>query len=206
MSARSCQILIAAAMLLGTFCSAACANLYFAEDFESDLSAWTGKDGGAHHGTIVEDPLNPGNHALTFTERNSYGDIFTVATLAFGSGMDVTISFDYLGLVSETLDDGGFAGLSAGLPSEHMWYYGTNTTSHAAPVLVDDGQWHHYEYELTAPSAIGSGFHLMFEDYMGTGGDAFFDNIRVHAPLPGAVLLGAIGMGIAGWRLKWARS
>ena len=38
----------------------------FFDDFESDLSLWYGKGGGAHHGFISTNPLEPDN-ALTFS-------------------------------------------------------------------------------------------------------------------------------------------
>jgi len=53
----------------------------FYDDFESgSLSQWTGRNGGAHHGDIVVDSMDPANHVLTFNQLNSGGDIFSVAT------------------------------------------------------------------------------------------------------------------------------
>ena len=202
------RILISAAFVVGMFCSGAMAEMWFYEDFESDLSAWTGKDGGAHHGIIVADPMNPGNQVLTFTELNGYGDIFTRDTFSHLPERTYQLSFDYLGLVNQVPGgSGGFAGLSESLPGEHVWYYGTNTTSGAAAVMIDDGQWHHYDYDFTVPTTWGDSFHLMFEDFRyalpgGTAGDAYFDNISLHTPLPGAVLLGVLGLGTATWRLR----
>jgi hypothetical protein len=201
------RILISAAILVGTLCQGAVADLYFYEDFESDLSAWTGKSGGVHHGVITTDPLNGGNQVLTFTEPSGFGDLFTQDAFDLPPGSTYRLSFDYLGLVNqEPGGSGGFAGLSAGLPGEHLWYYGTNTTSGAASVLVDDGHWHHYAYDFTAPTAVGNSVHLMFEDFYsglgGAAGDAYFDNIAFQIPLPGAILLGILGLGTAGWRLR----
>jgi hypothetical protein len=209
MKTNGYRILISAAILVGMSCSGALADLWFSEDFESDLSAWTGKSGAAHNGVIVADPLNSDNRVLTFTAVNSHGDIFTLDSFSLIPGQKYTVSFDFLGLVTQASGgSGGFAGLSEGLPGSHMWYYGTNTTSGAAPVLVDDRQWHHYEYEFTSPVKDFDAFHLMFEDFWsgssgGIAGDAYFDNITLRVvPLPGAALLGALGLGLAGWRLR----
>ena len=201
------RILISAAILVGLSCPGALAGPYFYEDFESDLSAWTGKSGGAHHGVIVADPLNGGNQVLKFTQLSGFGDLFTQDAFDLLPGSTYRLSFDYLGLVNQVPGgSGGFAGLSAGLPGEHLWYYGTNPTSGAASVLVDDGQWHHYAYDFTAPTAVGNSVHLMFEDFSGdlggAVGDAYFDNVAFQVPLPGAALLGVLGLGTAGWRLR----
>lgn len=192
-------------VLMAVLSAGASANPVFVDDFEGDLSLWTGKDGGAHHGIIVADPLNAGNDVLSFTAMNSAGDIFTVAGFDLVAGQAYTVSFDYLGLPNQIPGgSGGFAGLSQGYPGSHFWYYGTNTTSGAAPILVDDGQWHTYTYEFTAPTKVGSSIHLMFEDFRyssaSIAGDAFFDNVQITTvPAPGAVLLGSVGLGLTGY-------
>jgi hypothetical protein len=188
-------------------CSTAFADMLFQDDFESDLSAWTGKTGDVHHGVIVDDPLNAGNHVLTFTQKNAYGDIFTTQAFDLVAGQEYIVSFDYLGFDGKTPGhSGGFAGLSSDYPGTHIWYYGTTSTSQANPILIGDGQWHHYDYTFTAPLKIGDSIHLMFEDFIGIGGDAYFDNIAFHAPVPGALLLGSMGLSLAGWRLKKKRA
>lgn len=207
MRIRKRYILISTILLASIFCSGASADLLFQDDFESDLSAWTGKSGGAHHGIIVEDPLNLDNHVLTFTGTNTQGDIYTKQSFALLDGKTYTIAFDYLGQSGSVPGgSGGFAGLSEALPGDHMWYYGTSDAACAAPILVDDGQWHHYLYNFLGAPETGSDVHLMFEDFYhwleGVPGDAYFDNVVLHAPLPGALLLGGMGLGIAGWRLK----
>ena len=193
--------------------AAASADLFY-ESFEGDLSAWVGKDGvpTAHHGAIVVDPLNAANKVLTFTETNWGGDIFaTEAGFAVTPGQQYTISFKYLGdpLQGGTPGDlGGYAGICAGFPSStQKWYYGTSDVSGAAPVLVDDGQWHRYSYTFTAYAGMNP-VHLMFEDFYLAGygladvaGDVYFDDIRL-VPIPGALLLGLMGLGAAGVRLR----
>jgi len=188
----------------------------FSEDFEAyGLGAlvapatWTGAGGGAHNGMIVADPLGGGTKVLNFSATTTSGDIFTTAAFGLTTGNDYTITFDYLGYDPTgggvAGDLGGFAGLSAGLPGAHTWYYGTGTHSGAADVLVDDGAWHTYSYAFTAPvSGIGNSIHVMFEDFSGSGGvagDAYFDNISL-VPVPGAVLLGILGLSVAGVKLR----
>jgi hypothetical protein len=210
MKLKTYHILIGATVLIGALNSGAGADLLFQDDFESDLSAWTGKSGGGHNGVIVADPLDPDNHVLTFTKRNSYGDIFTAEVFTLIPGSTYTISFDYLGLPNDLPGgSGGFAGIADGDDDyNHMWYYSTLGVSNANPILIDDGAWRHYQYTFTAPVALrysdsySDCIRLMFEDFVGIPGDAYFDNIAFHAPLPGALLLGGIGLGMAGWRIR----
>lgn len=190
------------------------------EDFESGSLAgvWVGQGGdpSAHHGLIVTDPLDPSNKVLTFSDTNAGGDIFTSSTgFVLVPGTEYTVSFRYMGDPTKggTPDDlGGYAGLAKGFPGSHLWYYGTGAVSGAADVLVDDGKWRSYSYTFTAPLSIGSPIHLMFEDFAhanyvtaDVAGDVYFDDIR-FVPVPGAVLLGMLGLGAAGVRLgRFAR-
>lgn len=191
-------------------------NVTFSESFEMDLSAWTGKDGGVHHGVIVSDPLDPANHVLTFTSLNAYGDIFSRSGFDLDAGQSYQVSFDYLGVCSVGSvpeDLGGYAGLSSGFPGSHMWYYGTGTKSDASDVLVDNGEWAQYSFTFSSPVLGKGGYfdtvHLMFEDFSGAKGipgDVFFDNIEIKpVPVPGALLLGILGGSIASLRLRRMR-
>lgn len=206
-----CIPVLAVTLLLGATVSA---DLFY-EDFQGDLSAWVGQSGDptAHHGIIVPDPVNPGsgNRVLTFTQTNWGGDIFaTAAGFAVTPGQQYTISFKYLGDPSQGGTPGnlgGYAGISAGFPGNHIWYYGTSNVSGAAPVLIDDGQWHSYSYTFTASAGMNP-VHLMFEDFYLQGyglanvaGDVYFDDIRL-VPIPGAVLLGLLGLSVAGGKLR----
>lgn len=205
MNKQVTRICIGAVVLIGILNSGVFASPIFTENFEGNLSLWTGKSGGAHHGLITTDPLNSGNNVLTFTATNSGGDIFTTAAFNLVAGQQYSVSFDYLGLPGQIPGgSGGFAGLAQDYPGTHLWYYGTNTTSGASPILVDDGQWHSYTYDFIASPQTGNSIHLMFEDYRYPGtnvaGDAFFDNVQISTvPVPGAMALGTIGISLAGY-------
>jgi hypothetical protein len=175
----------------------------FMEDFESGLNQWTGKAGGSHSGVIVADPLNSGRgNVLSFSNLAYGGDIFT--TQIFSISGPVVISFEYLGLAkpgSVPGDLGGFLGIARQLDpgptgEGNIWYAGTQDDYPDLTVLlVDDGAWHRYEFVLDG-AAVGC-FHLILEDFGGSGGisgDAYFDNISVAVPEPtmgGLVMIGA---------------
>jgi hypothetical protein len=190
----------------------AMANMFY-ENFEGDLSAWTGVGQGPHNGLIVPDPLVGGNNVLTFTQTTWGGDIFgTIAGFNLAPGQEYTVSFRYLGYDPQGAgtpgDLGGYAGLAAGFPGSHIWYYGTGSVSGAAPVLIDDGQWHSYSYKFTAPLGIGNPIRLMFEDFAhpsystaASAPDVYFDDIT-FVPVPAAVLLGVLGLSVAGTKLR----
>ncbi len=181
----------------------------FVDDFESDLSLWTGRGGSVHNGVIVADPLNAGNNVLTFSNTVTGGDIFTAAQFNLSAGQQYQISFDYLGLAqtgSVANDFGGFAGMAADIWGDAaIWYYGTSTGSNASDVLIDDGVWRNYTYNFTAPisfdeGVVGNDLYLMFEDATGVAGDVYFDNIQLQAvPVPAALYLfvsGLLGFGL----------
>jgi len=56
-------------MAISFLCTSHLFALPFTEDFEGNLSQWTGINNGSHHGTILVDPLNPGgvDDVLSFT-------------------------------------------------------------------------------------------------------------------------------------------
>lgn len=190
------------------FVTPAFADVVFSENFESGLGAWTGKSAGAHHGQVVADPLNAANSALSFASLNAAGDIFTTNAIQIDTSLSYVISFDYLGMTDRGMNPAvgtnGYVGLSQGLPDNHTWLYSTQGTSGAADVLVDDSAWNHYQFALSVPqnwadaNGIAS-FHLMLEDFSGSGGvagDAYFDNFSIRTvPAPfSAALLGAGGL------------
>jgi len=174
----------------------------FTENFESDLSQWTGKGGSSHHGAIVEDPLNSNNHVLHFTEKVAGGDIFTVDDFSSANG-NFVLSFDYLGVNSS--DSGGFIGYSYNLSpiGDEKWLAGTKGDEYHVIDLPDTGKWEHMEISFTAQGSI----HLVLEEYWLSDwriGNAYFDNITLSAvPVPPSVWLLVSGLaGVAGWR-RW---
>jgi hypothetical protein len=180
---------------LATIRTASANTILFAEDFSTDLSNWIGKNGGSHQGVIVADPNNPANRALSFSGLNLSGDIFTAASLSVGTQGQTVISFDYLGLPNAAANPenlGGFFGISIDLLPEGgdaAWIAGTeqsaaNGLGFTGIELIDDGQWHRYEIDITSILTENniSLIHLMLEDWRDAGGipgDAYFDNIQV---------------------------
>ena len=178
------KIALIAACFWGTgieHSQAAVLTLFF-EDFESDLSEWTGKGGGSSSGVILDDPKES-DKALSFTAVTGAGDIFSLDRFTSES-QKLRLSFDYLGLAqpgSRSDDFGGFVGYSYGLPGRHSWLMGTKASySGIVDHLLDTGSWNNYSVDFTADQPI----HLMFEDFGSSGrvtGDVYFDNIRLEA-------------------------
>ena len=183
----------------------------FFDDFENPaLPQWVGKDGGAHHGVVVNDPLRPGNHVLTFTALDFAGDIFGSA-VSVTPGMHYVLSFEYLGLFipgsgADPNDLGGFIGFENGpyagvlaVPTTGRWLEGTQLGSAEDDALIDDGQWHTYTVAFD-PFVEANGVPwqltnnvilIVLEDFLGSGGvpgDAFFDNVSLIQVMPTATL------------------
>jgi hypothetical protein len=180
----------------------------FTEDFEGTLAQWTGNAGGGSSGMIVADPLSSGRgNVLTFGTTVGGGDIFT--SIAIHLSGPVEVGFDYLGLSERggvPGDLGGFLGISYTLTPniegvDHFWYASTvNGYPGLVIDLADDGAWQRYSFQLDADAMPA--FHLMLEDYIGSGGvaqDVFFDNISV-TPVPEPAMVALLGLSL------WAAS
>ena len=218
---RSFLTLVSILGLVLFFGNPASATTLFFEGFESDMSNWFGKGGGAHNGIIVPDPLGGPGNVLTFSATNAAGDIFTQDTFSSHDNRYI-LSFDYLGTCNGP-DCGGFIGFSKGTPSSHGWFNYSYPLGHST-------QWQHVTIEFTpgevnamiagGPHYIyynysGGSFsandpiHLMVEDWYSPGPprDAFFDNILLTdgsgpsgIPEPSTLLLLSAGvLGLFGY-------
>ena len=215
MKRKSFTALLVAVFILGIISISSATTLFY-EDFESDLSNWTGESSGTHDGVIVVDLLDSLNNVLSFTGLNSGGDIFTTSTSFSSIGNQYILSFDYLGTNN---DSGGFIGFSYDLPGSHVWlagsdtnYTGTTLWNTSTPgYLIGDNSWHHYSISFTTTAPI----HLMLEEFAGSDsiiGNAYFDNILLAdangpdpIPEPGTILLlgtGLMGLVGLGYRRK----
>ncbi len=179
-------------------------NVTFSDNFENGLSQWTGKNGGAHTGQIVNDPLVSGNHVLNFGSNAAGGDVFTSELISHEKG-PIILSFDYLGIPGLDSNGGGFVGISYTDGSSNMWIASDlpyNGSFGLTEPLADDGIWHHYSIVIDP----AQDFRIMIEDFNNYGkdpiaGNAYFDNITVTnaVPAPGALILSSLGTGLVGW-------
>lgn len=189
------QIAVLAAVLFGAAPARAQSSTFF-DDFEGDLSQWIAKSS-SHQGIIVEDPLRPGNHVLTFTQVTGGGDMFGAEVIAI-QGRTHILRFEYLGvpnLGGIVGDLGGTLGIAESSPGRHRWLAGTTSCCHVEnDLLIDDGQWHTYVMEIDVfASGLPGQFtdfsqvpprddtiRIMLQDFnesFGVAGDVFFDNI-----------------------------
>lgn len=174
----------------------------FIERFEGDLSKWIGKFSSEHHGVIVNDPLRPRNHVVTFTQLVYGGDIFS-EEIVVKPGYTYILIFEYLGIpdlggVPDNL--GGAIGFSDQFVEN--WFsgrflaatdLGSSTSGIDDDPLIDDGKWHKYKIEF---DPFESGYYyydgspenntirITLEDWLGSGGiagDIFFDDIVLKA-------------------------
>ncbi len=165
-------------------------NTVLTEDFEGDLSAWTGRHSGTHSGEIQTDPLDITNHALTFSAASSFGDICS-QDFAVAAGQKILLTFDYLGFPrpgSISGLHGAFVGYADdNLPSQGLWLVATTAISGADPILIDDGTWHSYSVSFD-PYAVFTPedrrIVIMLEDHILPAWDVYFDNIRVEVVRP----------------------
>jgi hypothetical protein len=171
---------------------------FFIDNFESDLSKWTGTGDGGHNAVIVTDPVTAGNHAIRFEQVNDSGDIFSIE---FSVNCEDTyvLSFDYLGfeLPGSPADNyGGTVGISDATPADHRWLTGTIVDNNIILEMTDDNTWHNYRVEFRPCEMISitnGTIRIMVEDWNGAGcstcpagvpGDAYFDNFRLERLQP----------------------
>ncbi|WP_100641725.1 hypothetical protein [Alteromonas facilis] len=172
------KLLCVTLLLLSNVANAA---IIFSEDFENGLLFGAGNNWVSNiSGAIVVDPLQ-GDKALSFRSLIGGGDLFS-KTLTSTTGK-FFISFDYLG-TCQTNNCGGFFGNSI-----TQW---VGTTAPYPDLLVDNGQWNTYTFEVT-----GNSMYLFLEDWVGSGGtvgDVFFDNIIVRDSLASVSEPATLGM------------
>lgn len=154
----------------------------FSDSFESgSLSRWTGITSDAHHGVIVQDPLNAGNRVLSFTALTTGGDIWSKPIVIFGqpNPQGWRLSFDFLGLAQGGVQPPEFGGMVGVMypPGTGAWVAGTyppavNGVGSPQVQLIPDGAWHHYDMDITPvilPDTANT-FRLTLEDWSDRGG------------------------------------
>ncbi|MCK5830120.1 MAG: hypothetical protein KAH20_07425 [Methylococcales bacterium] len=164
---------------LTVFSNTLLAATLFEENFEGDLTKWTGKNEGNHSGEIIKDPIGD-DHVLSFKSVTGKGDIFS-KVISNPSGK-YTLSFWYLGQKeSGSVDDnyGGFVGYNFGNPGDnnHKWLAGTKEDYPGLKAhLKDTEKWEKVTINFTAEKDI----RLTLEDWVdaqGIAGDVYFDDI-----------------------------
>jgi hypothetical protein len=194
------QLVLVAAVILAA--REAQAAALFSENFENDLSQWTGQDYGSYQAAIVPDPLRVGNHVVSFNGTSLGGDIFSVPAITLTEGQHYSFSLEYLGqAVANSIPGnfGGFAGLNdVVMPypeyrnepaRDACWIFATQADYPLVrQQLIDDGQWRTYTYDFvwqrSEIDALYDTIHVMLEDFYDSGntvGDVFFDNIQLVA-------------------------
>ena len=196
------RLTTALVMLILASAASSRADIIFSDGFEGTLDQWIGRDGGAHSGVIVNDPLDPTNHVLSFTGLAAGGDVFSLEVDVFPSEFYV-LSFDYLGLPLLGSPEGSFVGMigiadeTSSQPLEVMKFLaGTCYENNILIDIADDGAWHSYSLAFIPQSHItitDGAMRIMVEDWVGEQtascphgvvGDVFFDNIRLEWTAP----------------------
>ena len=187
--------------------SPAMADVLFYEDFEGDLSQWD-----IVGNSIITSAYGfNSTHSQTFTAVAAGGDARTIKL------SDTPGETYYLHVAYMTLGGGGFIGIDLFNSSQaylgEQWLigdggYGADLWSYnvGAQNPSDLGVWEQYTRAYT-PAANVAYIRIKTEDFSGglpNNADVFFDNIEwstspTPIPVPGAMLLGAMGLGMVGW-------
>lgn len=171
--------LFLAVFLAGGFLSPTTAEELFFENFESGLTRWN-----THSGEVVEAPVDASTHGQAVHFKNNWdgGDTFISQGFALTPGVTYRCSLDYLGLAPSS---GGFGAISLSgtwVATDPEWVF---RPSGGTVNMLNDGQWHTYSFEFTAPWQGGNTVYLALEQWAGFGGPnppttAYFDNILLR--------------------------
>jgi len=175
----------------------------FSENFEHDLSKWTGNrwQGWDYFAIIVDDPLRSDNKVVTFTDLRWGGDIYGSQDVAVRvePGDKCVLTFEYLGIpdlggVEDNL--GGAIGIQI-LNDGDEPAGGVFVCTVCDPprgckedLLIDDGQWHKYTVEFDpfdpefyyGDPESNNTVVVIVEDWIRSDGvplDALFDKIKL---------------------------
>ncbi len=194
MSSTGAKRFVFVVMLVGLVLLAwpASAQNLFYETFEGGLSAWN-----TTYGQVVSSPVDFASHhqAVSFSGLKGGGDLMTIEGFTLEAGKTYHFSFDYLGFG----DAGAWVAISpVSWQVPLYWDFSPGT-------LTNDGTWHAYEMDFSGPWRGSNTVWLAFEQYSGTPGDAYFDNVSVSVPEPMSflALAGIFGLsGIARFRRR----
>jgi hypothetical protein len=184
-------------MILGLGTMLLCSSQAFAdlipvltEDFQGDLSQWTGR-----YDVLASATGQITDGALNFTSKGLSAGVFTVETFDPGN---YVLTFDYKGQ-----DGGGFIGYTTdyGTNGTNTWLAGNADYSGGdiAPTyqsLQDQDGWYTYTISFIADTP----FQLEVEDWVSPAGNAYFDNLSLVDPpsVPEPATMFLLGFGILG--------
>jgi len=149
------------------------------QDFEGDLTGWSGESGGSHGGVIVPDPMEGGNNVLSFTATGSGAAIFS-PEIALGPDDTLLLTFDYLGNPPQYGESGGRLGLAGSNYADTQWLAGTSGLTGSTTILADDGLWSSYRITFEPPDSFireTGAIRLVITDAGDPADNTYFDNV-----------------------------